>query len=270
MKTILWAMAGITFSLFSYQKHLDYLYPSQDYTSQESVAYVLDENLLVTHTQWIPHANMIIVYPQLSGLSDTQVEDNINQLIKKIFTENELVHHVRTDLKTIESYRCEGGIKKINDLLIVTRNDFVRSIGAAHGMPAVTVFHIDSRTGQQYSLQDLFKENIDFKHQLTVMTKKKIAHEFPHVNEKNPPVENFIISRTGFKIFFQPYEIDCFAAGFPAIKIYYSEIDSLLNKSGLFYRSFHMHQEQEQHLFWHICNRFRDFFYHIFCRFIIT
>ncbi len=277
MNRIIWGLIAATFSLLGYQKHLDYLHPSKDYTFQGSLAYERDENLLVTLIEYRPNQKMVILYPQLSGLPDKNSENHINRTIKKLFTQDALTQNVHADLKNIECYWCEGSVKKINNLLIVTRNDYVRSFGAAHGMPGVTMFHIDSLTGQHYSLQDLFKENTDFKEQLIPLVKKKIAQEFPHVTQEHLPLDGFIISKTGFKIFFQPYQIDCFAAGFPAIKIYYNEIDSLLNKTGSFYQSFTENRLQStfgssfiKKLFGNMRDRLGNFFHHVFGSFIIT
>jgi len=47
------------------------------------------------------------------------------------------------------------------------------------------------------------------------------------------------VSEDALYIFFAPYDIAPFAAGFPTFRIPYSEIEGMINKQGAFWKAFH-------------------------------
>jgi hypothetical protein len=50
--------------------------------------------------------------------------------------------------------------------------------------------------------------------------------------------QGFTVTKDGLEIYFDPYEIAPYAAGFPAFDIPYSELSDILDTQGAFFQSF--------------------------------
>jgi hypothetical protein len=95
-------------------------------------------------------------------------------------------------------------------------------------------------------LSDLFKENDAYKLRLTSIVKKQISERakdqdtmfYPDANPEINEDSNFYISKDALVLYFHPYEIAAYAAGFPEFTIKFNEIIDIINTDGEFWNTF--------------------------------
>lgn len=100
--------------------------------------------------------------------------------------------------------------------------------GGAHGMPFEEGVTVNLSTGKVYSLGDLFQQKFDYKSYLTQRVQAEAAARkdlhllaMPQVTEK----QDFYLNDTGLVLFYPPYAIAPYAAGFISFTIPYEELD---------------------------------------------
>lgn len=211
---------------------------------QEDQSYELSDGIVVRTRKFRPSRLALVNYPYIDGLEDDEVEDNINLALDKIFTEP------RKDLTGMEGTEIKDNFtaKLLGNLLIIERTGYDYPYGAPHGNPLRYVYHIDIQTGTLYSFKDLFIEGTDYIDKINEMISyeinKNLASEEPIYYDgeagfttiSDEPM--FIISKEAITIYFAPYEIAPYAAGFPEFLIPFEDIDKYIDKSGAFWNSF--------------------------------
>ncbi|MGE5328206.1 MAG: WG repeat-containing protein [Deltaproteobacteria bacterium] len=212
---------------------------------QSENIFELKNGAKILETKFRPDVYMLIRYPQISNHPDKKVEENINNKLKDIFVGNR-VSSKKEDGKYVEDINSNYGVVNIQNLLIITKNEYSYSFGAAHGMPLMETYHIDINTGRFYKLGDLFKKNSGYTERLNVILKqlmKKKSKEndstfFYDMFEGINAGQGFVISDDKLQLFFQPYEIAPYSEGFPTFDIPYSEINDIIDKEGDFWKCF--------------------------------
>lgn len=192
-----------------------------------------------------PDRCMLIQYPEVAGLSDSSVEQKINSLLKKKF-----IGDYRASSKEGETYTetVEIGFtaQKNKNLLIISQNGYFYPIGAAHGQPYRADYHIDVSTGSLYTLQDLFKKDSQYNEKLIEIINQKIAKTNQQLSDQYydgdidslDADKRFAVTKDALIIYFQPYEIACFAAGFPEFYFSWRDLTDIINQDGSFWKSF--------------------------------
>lgn len=201
----------------------------------------LNDEYKVQEIKYNPNRNYLVYYPKVLGIRDKKKERHINKKIadlagvKKINRETELDFNYYGDF-LIEFFK--------KHLAVLEINGYNYPFGAAHGMPTLLYIHVGLKDGEIYSLEDLFKKNSNYVKVLSNIIEKQIKAQGPDseiwINEykgikRDQP---FFISQDALNIYFYPYEIAPYAAGFPTFSIPFSEIDDIINKKGDFWRSF--------------------------------
>lgn len=191
-------------------------------------------------------------YPAVSGLTDPKIQTAINTRLKSIFTDG-LTDGKSTDDDGTPIYTETTDIwfsAWLNkNLLIIQEGGYYYPIGAAHGMPSMTYYYIDVKTGAFYSMNDLFKKNMLFLNRLTSLVGKQIElnlrtnaimDNFYYFDEK-PVVtasHGYIINKDCLTVYFEPYEIQSYAAGFQTFDIPWGQLSDLIDTNGAFWNSF--------------------------------
>jgi hypothetical protein len=106
--------------------------------------------------------------------------------------------------------------------------------------------HIDTRTGRVYKLEDLFVKGSDYREVLTEIVREQIREladsgnmdYFPDSFDGVSDDQQFYLTEKGLNLYFQPYEIASFAAGFPTFMITFDEISDIINRDGEFWKAF--------------------------------
>ncbi|MBM6861415.1 DUF3298 domain-containing protein, partial [Clostridium saudiense] len=114
-------------------------------------------------------------------------------------------------------------------------------LGAAHGLSSKITPVINLDSGEFYSLEDLFKLGSDWKGRLNSIIQKMIDEDpqynyvykdgFKGINEG----QNFYLDENNLYIYFQPYDIGPYAAGFITFKIPFSLIEGIMEKGNIGY-----------------------------------
>lgn len=222
-------------------------YLSQDgrkiWTADDTIR--LDGGLQVRMKTFRPDRCMLIQYPEISGLSDSKVQQKINALLKEKLIGDNKASKKEGEIYT-ESVDINCDVAKNKDLLIVTQDGYIYPIGAAHGQPTREDYHINLRNGNLYTLKDLFKDS-GYSKKLAALIRKKITrinNELGGEQSYSTDIgkweesSGFRLDKNSLRIYFYPYAIACYAAGFPEFTINYDELKDLINMNGDFWNSF--------------------------------
>ena len=210
---------------------------------QQPSFYKLSDTLKVNKIKYRPNRYVLVNYPQLEGLSDASIQKQINDQLKSLFTDARALITEADLLTTDDSFNA----KLMNNLLIVERDGYDYTLGAAHGMPIKDFFYIDLTTGTFYQLQDLFKADSDYTTKINEMIQAEItantnsgdAMYLPDSFTGIDPNQSFMLAVDSLIIYFYPYDIAAFAAGFPEFTIPFEDIMDNIDTEGAFWKSFH-------------------------------
>lgn len=189
-----------------------------------------------------------IAYPEIDGAANKTVLEKINGQLKKLFTSGFDNSQDSSDGFYEDDY-ISFSAQKNKDLLIVEKSGYFYPIGAAHGQPTQDYYYIDLKTGTFYTLKDLFKSGSKYADKLTSIVNRQlqlntkidaITGNMMYLTDtaKVAGDQKFILGSDSIKIYYEPYEIAAYAAGFPEFEIPYGQIIDLINTKGAFWNSF--------------------------------
>lgn len=171
-------------------------------------------------------------YPQIGGLINKTVQNNINEIIKKQVTG--LIPQEGCSI-----YEVISGSSKITlnnkGILSTTTTVYTFKKQAANGLTVQKSVTVDLETGRVYQLQDLFDENSNYKNVISNMIRQQIKERnLPLIKEFKGITgnEDFYLTQNGLVIYFQEIEYTPHYVGIPEFVIPYSQIKDMLNKEG--------------------------------------
>lgn len=211
---------------------------------QPSTCITLGNSAQICEKKYKPNRNYIVYYPELSDLPNLKVQETVNAELKEMWTYASVEPVKPTDnLDYIYDSSFHVSFNRKN-LLELLKTGYNYPIGAAHGMPIQEYVHINTATGTFYELSDLFRDGSDYTSVLTKIVKKQIEilsksddywiSGFVEIRPQQP----FFLTEDALNLYFTPYEIAPYAAGFPAFKVTFEEISELIDKNGDFWLSF--------------------------------
>lgn len=212
----------------------------------ENESYQLSNGPTVDRKKYSPDRFLLVFYPEISGLAEKSVQDAINSTLKDAFTnEAQFLNFDGSKIQPGEAYNTVDFTAECNkDLLVIHKTGYFYPIGAAHGQPSSQFIHFNLKTGKTYELKDLFKAGSDYKTHLEKLISQQIQRQEKNgeavYDNKNPSLSetNFHIGRDHLEIYFTPYEIAAYAAGFPTFNINYSDLNDLIAVDGELWNSF--------------------------------
>lgn len=201
----------------------------------------LNSRYSVREFKYKPNTDYLVYYPQITGMENSQLEVRVNFRLRKI----SLVKPIDSSTQLDYSYQGDFEVEFFRkDLVVIKITGYDYHFGAAHGMPSRVYAHVDLRSGRFYILKDLFKQNSDYVKVISDIIRKQIEAQgddsyiwidsYKGIKEDQP----FFISGDALHIYFAPYEIAPYAAGFPVFTIPYRDIISIIDVQGSFWRSF--------------------------------
>ncbi|MFJ5758613.1 WG repeat-containing protein [Neobacillus sp. NPDC093182] len=199
----------------------------------------LNADSSVTENKFKPNKDYLVYYPQLTGVGS---EEEVNQKLKELSGVKPIPEHAQ--LESSYSGDFEVSFYK-NNLVVLEINGYDYPFGAAHGMPVQKYAHIHLKTGRFYQLKDLFKPEADYVKVISEMIGEQIKNDeqysyvFPDTYKGIKADQPFFISEGALNVYFEPYEIAPYAAGFPTFTIPFHDISSIINHAGDFWSSFH-------------------------------
>lgn len=113
-------------------------------------------------------------------------------------------------------------------------------------MPLMDYYYFDLNTGMFYQLKDLFKADSDYRTKINDMIQSTIAAQtesgefyyFPDSFVGITEDQHFKLEQDAITIYFYPYDIAAYAAGFPEFIIPFADIANEIDTSGAFWNSF--------------------------------
>ncbi|WP_281888410.1 WG repeat-containing protein [Paenibacillus sp. YYML68] len=195
----------------------------------------------VLEQKYMPNKDYLVYYPQVSGMKDQTIQERVNARLKKLAAVKP-VGSGQLDY----SYTGDFEVTFFRDRLVVLELvGYEFPFGAAHGMPSRIYAHIDLVSGQFYELSDLFKPGSDYVKVLSEIVGKQIKNDpqydyvFPDSYKGISADQPFYVTEHALHLYFNPYEIAPYAAGFPTFTIPFAELKSIIAEQGAFWRSFH-------------------------------
>jgi hypothetical protein len=200
----------------------------------------LNKSISVIEEKYRPNKDYLVYFPQLDGMANILAQERVNQVLKK----QSQVIPVPKDKQLDYSYTGDFSVKYFKkNLLILELDGYNYPFGAAHGMPTQIMVPVDIVSGKFYELKGLFKQDSSYVKVLSDIIEKQIQEQpenyFPDAFKGIEPDQPFYVSNDSLFIYFTPYEIAPYAAGFPTFEIPFKEIKSIINTKGEFWRSFH-------------------------------
>ncbi len=205
---------------------------------------ILENGIVISEVKYNPNRDYLVYYPVMSKLESLKIEKEINDKLHEMWTnistmslkpKDTIDHH-------FESSFTIGFHKK--DLLVLNESGYDYPFGAAHGMPLQEYVHLDIKTGTFYELKDLFRSDSDYTSILGKIVERQIAEQSEEISvwidsyDGIRPDHSFYLTQDALNLYFYPYEIAPYAAGFPTFKIPFAEIEQYIDKTGDFWLSF--------------------------------
>ena len=179
-----------------------------------------------------------IVYPQVTGLPDPEVQERINRAIEDrvqgLITEQRQWPDTSglNIQEMIGTYKI--GVNK-NGILSVRLENYMYPEHAAHGTTMVKSVMVDLETGKVYTLGDLFQRGTDFIMILNQMIRQQFKErDLPMINEFRGITVNqdYYLTPKNLVIYFQAYEYTPGYVGIPEFEIPYRKIINYINEEG--------------------------------------
>lgn len=195
----------------------------------------------VKEEKYKPNQNYLVYYPVIEGMPDVTSEQRVNIRMKQLAE----VKKISLNKEKEETFTGDYDViyyKK--NLVVIELNGYHYTVGAAHGLPTKIHALTHLVTGRIFMLRDLFKAGADYVEELSKRIRKIItddpayAYVFSESYQGIKPDQPFYVSDHALHLYFAPYEIGPYAAGFPTFTIPFDEIKGLIYKEGEFWESF--------------------------------
>ncbi|WNF36744.1 WG repeat-containing protein [Bacillaceae bacterium IKA-2] len=195
----------------------------------------------VLEKMYQPNIDYLVFYPKVDGLKNEKVQVQVNEKLKLLSGLKEISENKQLDYSYTGDFNVTFFQK---NLLVMELYGDQYYFGAAHGMPTKMYLKINMINGRFYELMDLFQEDSDYEGQLSsiienmIKTDPKYNYVFPGAYKKIAKDQPFYVNEDSLFIYFSPYEIGPYVAGFPTFEIPFSEIIDMIDKKGEFWVSF--------------------------------
>lgn len=201
-----------------------------------------DNGIKVKELKFKPLRNVMVRYPLVEGLSDSAVQKEINEHLETLFTEARANITVEDGLSVDDSFQAS----LTKNLLTISMIGYDYFEGAAHGMPIREFYFIDINTGEFYDFKDLFIKGSDYKATIDEFIRTKMSEANPDESmffaddfKGITDAQHFFLTENGIVIYFYPYEIAAYAAGFPEFEIPFEDLMEFIDTKSSFWKSFH-------------------------------
>jgi hypothetical protein len=218
-------------------------YLSEDDTIiwQADLTYKLTDTITIKQNMERLHRTALVVYPSILGLDDEKVQADINANLESLFIDSR-------SAESLEGLSVDDQFDATisGDLLTIHKSGYDYPSGAAHGMPIREYYKVDIKTGKFYTLKDLFIKNSNYLGKLDLILVESIQKSYDSGNTMVFPESfkgltedaNFIITNDALIIYFYPYDIAAYAAGFQEFSIPYANLMAIIDVDGALWNSF--------------------------------
>lgn len=198
--------------------------------------------LRVKEHKYKPNVDYLVYYPSVEGMVNQAAQQQVNRKLEELSQ----VKRVPANVQLEYSYDGDFDVTWFHkNLLVLQLNGYNFPFGAAHGMPTMIYSHINVIDGSMYELRDLFRPGSNYVKVLSdivgeqIKTDPQYSYVFPDTYTGIKADQPFYVTEDALHLYFNPYDIAPFAAGFPTFRIPYAQIRSIIATEGAFWRSFH-------------------------------
>jgi hypothetical protein len=202
----------------------------------------LNEEYKIKEVKFKPNKDYVVYYPQVEGILLKRVQERVNKKLKELSQVKKMVPNAQLDYSYTGDFQIPFFKKH---LLVLELYGYHYPYGAAHGMPSKIHPHINLTNGKFYELKDLFKQDSDYVKVLSdhianqIKADPQYSYVFPDSFKGIQVDQPFYVTDEALYLYFTPYEIAPYAAGFPTFKISFADIMTIIDVNGDFWRSFH-------------------------------
>ena len=213
-----------------------------DIIYKQNIMFDLNEKYSITEKKYKPNENYLVYYPKVKGISNETTMKYINEKLAEFSYLTPISQSEDLEYNYFGNFEVDYFKKR---LLVLKFTSYKYFWGAAHGMPTMSFSHCNLISGSFYKLSDLFISKTDYKSLLgdiirdQIKNSNKYDYVWPDSKIEINDSSIFSVDSLFLKIYFQPYEIAPYAAGFPEFKISYDKIIDIINKSGEFWEAYH-------------------------------
>lgn len=199
----------------------------------------INKQIDVVEHKYKPNKDYLVYFPQIEGMLKS---GDVNRILKELAGVKPVPPHKQLDSNYMGDFNISFYKK---NLLVIEITGYDYPFCAAHGMPVKKYAHINLKTGRLYQLNSLFKPGSPYVKVISaiigdqIKSNDEFSYLFPDEYKGIQPDQPFFISETGLNIYFKPYEIAAFAAGFPTFLIPFEDLKDIIHVNGEFWRSFH-------------------------------
>lgn len=203
----------------------------------------------VNKKHYNPDETISIYYPEVKGLEDEKIQEQVNIGLKKRCNVDENTaqdiqigsEDSDDDFEIVMHKAGDYDINVFNTIIMIKVYSYFWEDGAAGGYSFVSTLCIDCKTGECYKLEDLLhsKESLLT---LQALLQCKLTHEQENhtfIVDEIPalkPDQSFYVTREGIEVIFEPYEITRGFNVFPSFLVTWQEMDQIINKEGDLYK----------------------------------
>ncbi|QHW34749.1 DUF3298 domain-containing protein [Paenibacillus rhizovicinus] len=197
---------------------------------------------LVKELKYKPNPDYLVYFPQIDGMTDQAAQREANDKLKVMSQVKPIPPNQQLDYTYSGDFEVSFYKQQLLQLELTGYNF---PFGAAHGMPTKTYAIIHLTNGRMFELKDLFKAGSDYVQVLSDIVGKQIKEDpqysyvFPDTYKGIQPDQPFFVTENALHLYFQPYEIGPYAAGFPTFTIPFTQIGKIIDTEGEFWKSFH-------------------------------
>lgn len=174
-----------------------------------------------------------VYYPEITGIESKQIERRLNERIKR-----QVERMIRKQLSEDAAKTTITGIFEIKNNqrnIVSLLNSHYSYSGGAHGITIQRSLTMNVKTGEIYSLKDVFKANAPYVKRLDQFIEKQIEArqldllgDYPGIH----PNQYFYIADKALVIYFQLYELLPYVYGFPYFVISVYELEDIVKEDG--------------------------------------
>ncbi|MGC5324725.1 WG repeat-containing protein [Brevibacillus sp. SYSU BS000544] len=209
---------------------------------QQNTVIPLQKPYRVIEKKYNPNQDYFVYYPQVEGMSIQTAQDKVNRQLREMSQIKKIDSNAQLDYSYSGDFSVEFFKEHLLELQLTGYNF---PFGAAHGMPTMVYAIIDLQGGRFFQLKDLFRPNSNYVQVLSdiigqqIKTDPQYSYVFPDSYKGIQPDQPFYVKEDALYIYFSPYEIAPYAAGFPTFRIPFAQIMNIINVNGAFWKSFH-------------------------------
>lgn len=186
--------------------------------------------------------NINIKIPVVQGMKDKSAEDKFNKNIESniISFKEDMVKEAKLSSEEFKKQGFNFNHYEATSWYTVFYNkDNILSMtvstyqytGGAHGMEVTTSYNIDTKTGKNIALKDVFKKGVDYKKIINneikneIKETKKEGYNFVTITDN----QNFFFNKGALNIKFNAYDIAPYSEGAPLFEISVSKLKNYIN-----------------------------------------